>query len=456
MASSDDQMGSCRPNVVFILVDNVGWGDIGCYGGPVPTPRIDTLAGQGVRFKNYNVEAQCTPTRSAVLTGRMPIRTGNCSVPLPGQGAYGLAPWEYTLGELFSDAGYATGAFGKWHVGDKEGRLPTDQGFDEWYGIKNTSDESAYSTYPLYAESGLPVPKIWEGVKGSPVSAVVDFNLETRARMDEQIAARTAAFIARNAEAGRPFFTYVCFTQVHPPLIPNPDFVGKSGGGAYSDALAELDYRTGQVLDAIDQAGIAEDTIVVWSSDNPAGRALYMGGSNGPWRGHFSSGFEGGMRAPAMVRWPGKVQAGTVTEEIFATYDWLPTLASLVGENKRVPDDRPIDGVDASAFLLGQSPTTGRDHVIYFGSDAGVMSVKWRTMKVVLRYTESTSGPIIKPQWPLIFDLIDDPGEDWDLMAKRLDCIWVLGPVAQRLGALQQSAARYPNIKPGQEFTGYE
>ena len=214
---------------------------------------------------------------------------------------------EYTLGELFSDAGYATGAFGKWHVGDKEGRLPTDQGFDEWYGIKNTSDESAYSTYPLFAESGVPVPKIWEGVKGSPVSAVADFNLETRARMDEQIAARTAAFITRNAQANKPFFTYVCFTQVHPPLLPHPDFKGKSGGGTYSDAMAELDYRTGQVLDAIDQAGVAEDTIVVWSSDNPAGRAPYMGGSNGPWRGHFASGFEGGMRAPAMVRWPGKV-----------------------------------------------------------------------------------------------------------------------------------------------------
>jgi arylsulfatase A-like enzyme len=409
-----------------------------------------------VRFKNYNVEAQCTPTRSAILSGRLPIRTGNCSVPLPGQGDYGLAPWEYTLGELFSDAGDATGAFGKWHVGDKEDRLPTDQGFDEWYGIKNTSDESAYSTYPLFAESGIPVPKIWEGVKGSQVTPVADFNLETRARMDEQIAARTAAFITRNAQANQPFFAYVCFTQVHPPLLPNPDFKGKSGGGTYSDAIAELDYRTGQVLDAIDQAGIAEDTIVVWSSDNPAGRAPYMGGSNGPWRGHFASGFEGGMRAPAMVRWPGKVAAGAVTEEIFATYDWLPTLASLVGESKRVPDDRPIDGMDASAFLLGQRPTTGRDHVIYFGSDAEVMSVKWRTMKVVLRYTESTSGPIIKPQWPLIFDLIDDPGEEWDLMDKRLDCIWVLGPVAQRLGALMQSAARYPNIKPGQEFTGYE
>ena len=300
-----------------------------------------------------------------------------------------------------------------------------------------------------------PIPKIWEGKKGSAVTAMEDFNLQTRPLLDEQIAARAADFIKRTAAAGHPFFTYICFTQMHPPLIHHPDFTGKSGGGLYSDTLAELDHRTGQILDAIDQAGISENTIVVWSSDNPAGRSTSMGGSNGPWRGHFGSGFEGGMRTPAMVRWPGKVKAGTVTDEIFTAVDWLPTLASLAGEKKRVPGDRPIDGVDASTFFLGHSKTTGRDHVIYYGSDAGVMSVKWKTMKVVFRYSNSTSGPIIKPQWPLVFDLIDDPVEEWDLIEKRLDCAWVFAPVAKHLGALQQSVARYPNVKPGEEFTGY-
>jgi arylsulfatase A-like enzyme len=144
-----------------------------------------------------------------------------------------------------------------------------------------------------------------------------------------------------------------------------------------------LSSTTAQVLDAIDQAGIVDDTIVVWTSDNPAGRAISMGRSNGPWRGQFGSGFEGGMRAPPMVRWLGKVKPGAVTDEILASYDWLPTLASLIGESDRVPTDRPIDGVDASSFLLGTSETTGRDHGIYFGSDAQVMSVKWKTMKVV-------------------------------------------------------------------------
>jgi arylsulfatase A-like enzyme len=271
--------GRNRPNVVFIVGDNVGWGDISCYGGLAPTPRIDALAAEGMRFRNYNVEAQCTPTRSALLTGRLPIRTGNCSVPLPGQGNYGLAHWEYTLGNLFSDAGYSTAAFGKWHVGDIEGRLPTDQGFDEWFGIKNTSDEAAYSAHPLFAESGADVPKIWEGVAGSPVTPVRDFDLRSRPLLDEEIAARTAAFIGRNAESGTPFFSYVCFTQMHPPLIHHPDFTGRSGGGNYSDTLAELDHRTGQVLDAIGEAGVADNTIVVWSSDNPAGRSPASAGA---------------------------------------------------------------------------------------------------------------------------------------------------------------------------------
>jgi arylsulfatase len=162
------------------------------------------------------------------------------------------------------------------------------------------------------------------------------------------------------------------------------------------------------------------------------------------------------MRTPAIVRWPGKIPEGGVTDEIFSAVDWLPTLARMAGETGRVPTDRPIDGIDSSDLLLGRSEKSNRDHVLFCGSDGGIMSVKWKTMKVVFRYSESTSGPIIKPQWPLIFDLIDDPNEEWDLLEKRVDCGWVIAPVAQRIGALTQSAARYPNIKPGEEFEGYK
>ena len=144
------------PNIVFILVDNVGCGNFGVYGGTISTPRIDQLANQGIRFNNYNVEAQCTPTRSAILTGRHPVRSGTFKVPFPGQGLSGMSPWEYTLAELLSDAGYATALYGKWHLGDQQGRLPTDQGFDEWWGVMNSLDEAGYTAWPLFKESGMP------------------------------------------------------------------------------------------------------------------------------------------------------------------------------------------------------------------------------------------------------------------------------------------------------------
>ena len=162
------------------------------------------------------------------------------------------------------------------------------------------------------------------------------------------------------------------------------------------------------------------------------------------------------MRVPALVRWPGKIPAGVVTNEILATYDWMSTLAALVGEADRVPSDRPVDGVDASDLLLGRSETSSRDHLIYYGSDGEVMSAKWKNIKVVFRYAETFDGPIIKPQFPMAFDLTDDPGEQINLTSKRMDMMWMFGPVIQRLIALEKSFAEYPNIQPGQEFDGYE
>ncbi|MEA3334734.1 MAG: arylsulfatase [Chloroflexota bacterium] len=445
-----------KPNVIFLLVDNIGWGDLGCYGGMAPTPRLDQLADEGIRFQNYNVEAQCTPTRSAIMTGRLPKRSGTTFVPLPGQGDYGLSPWEYTMAELLSDAGYATALFGKWHLGDVEGRLPTNQGFDEWYGIKNTTDEAGYTSYPMFHETGYPIPQIWEGVKGSPSQPVEEYNLESRALIEEKITQRTIDFIQRHADNDQPFYAYIGFTHVHPPYRHHPDFKGKSGGGLYSDILAEVDYRAGQILDALDDAGIADNSIVIWSSDNASGEAAGIAGSNGPWRGVFASGFEGGMRVPAIVRWPGQVPAGVVTNEMLATYDWMPTLAAMISEADRVPTDRPIDGLDSSALLLGDSEKGGRDSLIFYGSDGEVMSGKWKNIKIVFRYAETFDGPIIKPQFPLAFDLIDDPAEQINLTSKRMDMMWMYGPVIQRVITLEKSFAQYPNIEAGQDFDGYD
>ena len=152
-----------KPNIVFILVDNLGWGNFGVYGSTVPTPRIDKLASEGIRFNNYNVEVQCTPSRSAIMTGRHPVRSGTYTVPLPGEGKAGMAPWEYTIAKLLSDAGHSTALYGKWHLGNTQGRLPNDQGFDEWWGIMNSWDEAGYTAWPQFKETGVPVPMIWEG-----------------------------------------------------------------------------------------------------------------------------------------------------------------------------------------------------------------------------------------------------------------------------------------------------
>ena len=449
-----------QPNIVFMLGDNVGWGDLSCYGGLVPTPRLDQLASEGIRFTNFNTEAQCTPTRGALLTGRMPIRTGTFKVPLPGEpGHYGLSPWEYTLANLLSDAGYATACFGKWHIGNVAGRIPTDQGFDEWWGISESSDEADYTSHPMYPPE-FKRPKIKASVKGQPFEAVDDFNRETRPFMDENITEKTIDFIRRCAADDKPFFTYVPFTNVHPPMIPHPDFENATQSAkAAPKSIAELDHRAGQILDALDELGLSDNTIVVWASDNAGGTLLGEPmGSGGYWRGFFGSGWEGSIRTPAMVRWPGHIPAGVVTEEIVATYDWMPTLAALVGESDRMPTDRPIDGLDMSAFLLGHADSSGRDHFVYMGTDGELISAKWKTFKVHFRYTDSNSwiAPYIKPQIPMVCDLISDPQETIDLMRSDLTYGWVIGAAMRPIAALGQSAKQYRHIQVGEEdFNGY-
>jgi arylsulfatase A-like enzyme len=445
-----------KPNIVFILVDNVGWGNFGVYGGTIPTPRIDKLANEGIRFNNYNVEVQCTPTRSAIHTGRYPVRSGTFAVPLPGQGEAGMAPWEYTIAELLSDAGYATAMYGKWHLGEHQGRLPTDQGYDEWWGVKNSLDEAGYTAWPLFKESGIPVPMIWEGKKGQPSTPVMPLDLKVRPILDgNYIIPKTVEYIKRNAAAKKPFFVYVGYSEMHPPVIGHPDFVGKSTqrGGLWADVIGEMDYRVGQIQD---------NTIVILSSDNASGGVVpHVGpGSNGPWRGDFmNTPFEGSMRVPAMIRWPGHVPAGVVTNEMLAAVDWLPTLAGMVGASKLVPKDRPIDGVDASAFLRGKSDTTGRDSYMFFGADGELMSIKWKIYKTIFRYTEqplALEKPYIKPQFPMLYDLSSDPHEDNNLFYTDLTVGWILAPDFKIIGEYERSLRQYPNIKVGEDFKGYK
>lgn len=448
-----------KPNIVFILLDNVGWGDFGVYGGTTPTPRVDQLASEGIRFNNYNVELQCTPSRSAIMTGRMSVRSGTYKVTFDAP--YGLAPFEYTVAQLLSDAGYATALYGKWHLGDVPGREPNDKGFDEFWGVLNTWDEAGYTAYPLFKESGMKPPMIWEGKKGEPSRAAMPLDLDIRGVVDQKyIIPKTIDFIKRNAAAKKPFFVYVGYSEMHPPVVVNPEFDHKSEqrGGQYSDLLGEMDFRIGQILDAIKEAGIEDNTLVVLTSDNGTAPSIPVsqGGSSGPWQGDFfTPPFEGSYRTLGMVRWPGKVPAGVVTQEMLAAVDWLPTLAGIAGASNLVPKDRPVDGIDASAFMLGKSKTTGRDSYMLFGLDGGLMSIKWKTYKAIFRYAKALEDPIVTPQFPMMYDLTSDPGERWNLFATKLDNSWIMWPLGREIGKYEMSVKKYRNINPGEGFEGY-
>jgi arylsulfatase A-like enzyme len=442
-----------KPNIVYIIVDNWGWADIRIQGGSIPTPRIDALANEGLRLTNFNVESQCTPTRSAIMTARLPIRSGTNKVTygLP----YGMAPWEYTLPNLLSDAGYHTALFGKWHLGDVEGRLPTDQGFDQWFGIKNTSDEAGYSSTPQFDPDLVPQPFVWEGEKGRPSHKVEPFNLETRKTIDRDIIERSETYIADQAKADNPFFLYIGLTQIHPPLGHHPDFDNATGTGIYGDIITELDYNIGRIADALETAQIAENTIIIVTGDNGAVTEGIGGGSNGPWRGGFT-GYEAGLRTVGIVRWPGKIEPGRVSDEIFASLDWMPTLANLIGEGDRMPDDRPIDGKDQSAFVLGKQEKSNREHILLYVGDE-LFAVKWRTFKIHLKTVESLWAPTQSHLFPPVYDVRNDPGEDNDLMKHSLFAYsWVYTPMGHILGEFGASVQMYRNIKPGEDFSGYQ
>jgi arylsulfatase A-like enzyme len=459
-------MPDSRPNIVFVLADNVGWGDWSCYGGSTPTPRIDKLAGEGIRFTNYCVENECTPTRTAIMTGRQSVRCGTyTAIPMHG-GPTGLSPWEYTIAELLSDAGYATSLYGKWHLGEIEGRLPTDQGFDEWWGYRNSADECGWSSYAAFKsvseKYGVDAPMIWEGKKDGKQNAVRPMDLEVRPLLDQLIVEKATDYIKQHANVDKPFFTYVALSHVHFPEEPHPDFfqTDPSRFGPYADLMAEQDHRVGQIVDAVEQAGISDNTLIVFSSDNAAldqGVANVWGGSNGPFRGSFyAPPWEGCYRTGCMVRWPGKVPAGMVTDEMLTAHDWYKTFATLAGASGKVPTDRPMDGVDASQFLLGQSEESGRESYLFFGPDGGFMSVKWHNIKMVHRYCEGIDQPFTTPNVPLVFDLESDPQERYNLSNWRMDNGFMLHALLPLVVEYQLSTLKFPNIEPGaQDFEGY-
>ena len=454
-----------QPNIVFMLVDNLGYGDLGAYGGGdvrgAPTPRLDRLASEGLRLTNFNVEPECTPSRSALLTGRLPIRSGTSRVPLPGQ-PEGLAPWEYTLAELLHDAGYRTAMYGKWHLGRTPGRAPTDQGFDEWWGFNRSSDETVWNAQAGWSKDVAPLPKLWQGRRGEPSVAGGDYDLAARPLVDETITQKSVEYIRARAKDRQPFFLYVPFSQPHGPAIPNPKF-RDAGRTDYQNVLAEIDHNTGAILDALDATSLAKNTIVVWASDN--GPESFMGpgfpyspgGDSGPFRGEFPSAWEGAIRTAGIIRWPGRVAPGRVSNEIVSMLDFYRTLAGFAGAAARVPTDRAIDSIDQAGFLLGKQAKSNRESVLFFyGSD--LHAVKWRNFKVHFVVRETSRGDVrvpgqamitateAKPTFPWVFDVANDPKEYYNI---AVSSGWLGDALTRIQFEYAKSVQQFPNVEPG-------
>lgn len=435
-----------KPNILFVMADNLGYGEVGCYGGGIlrgaPTPRIDRLAAEGLRLLNFNVEAQCTPSRAALLTGRFALRTGAIRVPRGGA-PYGLTQWELTLAELLAQQGYATGHFGKWHLGDSPGRYPTDQGFDEWYGLPNSTSVSPWTSSPGFDPKAAPTPYILESKKGEKPRQVEEYNLKSRRTIDTEITRRSIDFMKRQTKAGKPFFAYVPFTLVHYPTLPHPDFAGKTRNGDFADSLAEMDHHVGQLVDAVQELGITENTIVVFTSDNGPEEMLPWRGWAGPWAGSYFTAMEGSLRVPFILRWPGRSPAGRVSNEIVHQVDVFTTLARLTGAEP--PRDRLIDGVDQTGFLLGKQEKSNREGFPCYVGDT-LYAVKWRHWKAhFVAHEYMFDAPQRLPNQRL-HNLIDDPRERHSIASMNT---WVYHPVMKIADDFQASLKQEPPIPPG-------
>jgi arylsulfatase len=441
-----DQLSAPRPNIVLILADNLGWGEPGCYGGGAlrgaPTPRIDKLASEGLRLLNFNVESDCVPTRSALMTGRHPIRTGALQ-SVPAGLPQGIHPWEITLAQLLSSTGYSTAMYGKWHLGDREGRYPKDRGFDEWYGIPRTTNESMFTTSTGFDPEVVELPHVMRGVKGALAEKVAVYDLEMRRRIDADLTSMAIDFCKRKAKTGSPFFAYVPLTQLHYPTLPNRDFEGITKAGDFADSMVEMDHRVGQILDAIEEIGIASETVVIFASDNGPEFRRPWRGTAGPWQGTYHTAMEGALRVPFMIRWPGRIPSGRVSNEMAHVVDILPTLTRIAGVS--LPNDRPIDGIDQLDFFCGRSDRSKREGFVYYIKNE-LRAVKWRDWKMHFIWeNEPNEGPL-HLETPYIFNLLQDPKEQTDVNTTQG---WVRGPIRKMVIKFQESLQKFPPIPPG-------
>ncbi len=419
------QSGQRHPNFIVIFCDDLGYGDLGSFGNPtIRTPHLDRMAAEGQRWTSfYAADSVCTPSRAALLTGRLPIRTGMFSdtrrVLFPDS-AGGLPAGEITIAEALKSRGYAAAVVGKWHLGFQAEYLPMRQGFDSYFGIPYSNDMDSTVKFSSRAEylnfMKNPKREYWN-VPLMRNEEIIERPAEqttlTRRYTDEAI-----KFISANKN--RPFFLYLAHSMPHMPLFRSPEFAGKSQRGLYGDVIEELDANVGRLLDTLRRLRLDRKTLVVFTSDNgPWAMFDEQGGSAGPLRGSKGGTYEGGMREPAIFWQPGTIKPGTVTD-IGATLDLLPTFCALAGANS--PADRVLDGYDLTAVLHGKGRSPRRTMFYWRGSK--LYAVRHGAFKAhFITKSEYGSDPAVTHDPPELYNLDHDPSEKYNIAANHPDVI---------------------------------
>jgi arylsulfatase len=481
-----------KPNIVIIWGDDIGQSNVSAYTKGVmgyKTPNIDRVANEGVIFTDYYAEQSCTAGRSAFITGQSVFRTGLSKVGLPGADV-GMRKEDPTIAELLKAQGYATGQFGKNHLGDKDEFLPTAHGFDEFYGNLyhlNAEEEPELPDYPK--EADFPGFRKKFGPRGvihsfanpDGTQKIEDTGPLTKKRMetiDDDIAARAAKFIEKQAKAGKPMFVWVNFTHMHFRTHTKPESLGQAGRwqSPYHDAMVDHDKNVGVVLAKLDEFGLADNTIVMYSTDNGPHMNSWPDAGMTPFRSEKNSNWEGAYRVPAMVRWPGHIKPNTVSNDLISHLDWAPTLLAAAG----VPDMKEkllkgykvgnknfkvhLDGYNQLPYLTGQESNSPRQEFFYFSDDGDLTALRYDNWKLVFAQQRSPGTlalwgePFVKTRIPWLYNLRTDPYEKatatsntyWDWY---IDHVFLLTPAQHYVGQFLATFKDYPPRQKAASFT---
>jgi arylsulfatase A len=426
---AEEAASRSAPNIVLIFTDDQGYQDVGCFGAPkIKTPNLDRMAAEGMKFTDFYVGSPvCSASRASLLTGCYCARVSVTGVFFPERSRQGLHPDEITIAEVLKPRGYATACIGKWHLGDEEPFLPTRQGFDYYYGIPYSNDMAIER----------------DGRRGPPLmrnEEIIEHPAE-QATLTKRYTEEALRFIEANRQ--RPFFLYLPHTMPHVPLFASEKFRGTSAGGLYGDVIEEIDWSVGRILDKLGELSLAERTLVIFTSDSGPwlGKGAH-GGSALPLRDGKFTQFEGGMRVPCLMWWPGRIPAGTVCSEVAATMDLLPTFARLAGAE--TPRDRTIDGKDIWPLMAGGPGAKSPHEVFCYQGRA----IRWGKWKLHLPGANQSVGDTKEKLPLLLFDLENDIGETTNLAEQHPET------VERLLRRLQEHNAEIAaNRRPVGKFT---